>query len=922
MKFERCYQYISLSLVLCHVIAEDFNLKGRIIPDPDTYKYHYQPKNGEKVIREYVLMETKSRTALLCPKNYYIDSISLLLVVGENFTSAIENKEWIQHPQILNDKTKGKDAACPTLEMCISFQACLFAFGIEFCKRDPAPGIRKFLNVNITCQKSWDDGEIIFLHHVKPINYKNDLSDIEILEEIQSSESVFNVECPSVMKAIKMNYGGYCNKEPPPPEIVSEHLWKVLGRVKSEDCHKKIKQVYCAYQYHQQGACVPPFYLQNMKFGKIAFNNLSLPSHLIQHDSSKLKNLLTDKNRALIPARLAFLILVHEDVASVMQLLFLIYRPYFFYVIHVDSKSIDIRKLLNEEIRKVFHDSFNIYILPEERSFRTSWASYEIVRAELECFEELLRRGLWDFAINLSGADLPLRDVDDLAASLAEYRGLNFFSHAIPRNIKSDHPHYKEALFACDGYVYNITPTNGQPPFEEFQVYFCSQWAVFHRDFVEYVVNEKVRIMVFNKYQFFLQTTIVPDESYFITALMNSPFSHTLRKSQVHYYKAYSKVDNKNLCRHNNEDADFCGQGPHYFEINDMEELIYSVSHRAFFARKFQSIHHPTRNAVMSLIQGGYYSSIVRFLPSSIIRRLAFNAMIQLQEEDSSYRNYKFVDVVEFRLFPKLYPDNPCCFIPFQNGIKNYLGYSYWIDFHIDSLRDQMQRVRALIRPKFGGSYCFGEGHLRMAFATTWTRTLSNGEKWGLDYSLPLPYFPSDTKHVWLVLIFHGNTVNVQCEAKRNIQPLIFKDLNLKKKEAQPLNIITRFVNEDSPPYCEQYHTIRWNNETVLPNSDFEQEFSYSDLLVHSLKLECEHLQAGKWNIEIFGETEVDPFIYTVPLYLVDMKQMIETNCEPSCPWGNENKLWEILSVSALPFPDFYKESSWQDMIVNSLHHY
>jgi len=35
---------------------------------------------------------------------------------------------------------------------------------------------------------------------------------------------------------------------------------------------------------------------------------------------------------------------------------------------------------------------------------------------------------MWDFAINLSGADLPLRDVDDLAMALAPHRNENFFS--------------------------------------------------------------------------------------------------------------------------------------------------------------------------------------------------------------------------------------------------------------------------------------------------------------------------------------------------------------------------------------------------------------------------------------------------------------------------------------------------------------
>ena len=41
-------------------------------------------------------------------------------------------------------------------------------------------------------------------------------------------------------------------------------------------------------------------------------------------------------------------------------------------------------------------------------------------------FEELARMGVWDFLINMSGSDLNLRDIDDLALALAPYRGHNF----------------------------------------------------------------------------------------------------------------------------------------------------------------------------------------------------------------------------------------------------------------------------------------------------------------------------------------------------------------------------------------------------------------------------------------------------------------------------------------------------------------
>ena len=58
----------------------------------------------------------------------------------------------------------------------------------------------------------------------------------------------------------------------------------------------------------------------------------------------------------------------------------------------------------------------------KERSYITSWGSFGLVQAQLELYEQLCRFGIWDFAINLSGADLPLRSVEDLSYTLAPYR--------------------------------------------------------------------------------------------------------------------------------------------------------------------------------------------------------------------------------------------------------------------------------------------------------------------------------------------------------------------------------------------------------------------------------------------------------------------------------------------------------------------
>ena len=49
---------------------------------------------------------------------------------------------------------------CPTLKECLLYQACVFSFGNEFCLRDPMPGKRKNIDLNVTCvrvrQRCWN----------------------------------------------------------------------------------------------------------------------------------------------------------------------------------------------------------------------------------------------------------------------------------------------------------------------------------------------------------------------------------------------------------------------------------------------------------------------------------------------------------------------------------------------------------------------------------------------------------------------------------------------------------------------------------------------------------------------------------------------------------------------------------------------
>lgn len=111
-----------------------------------------------------------------------------------------------------------------------------------------------------------------------------------------------------------------------------------------------------------------------------------------------------------------------------MQLLVSLWQPQHFYVFHVDVRQENERQSLQQMIDERFPLIDNIRVLASDRSFVTSWGSFGLVRALLEAYEELCRLGTWDFVIDLSGADLPLRSVRDLSFALAPFRNQSFIA--------------------------------------------------------------------------------------------------------------------------------------------------------------------------------------------------------------------------------------------------------------------------------------------------------------------------------------------------------------------------------------------------------------------------------------------------------------------------------------------------------------
>ena len=274
--------------------------QNREIPAWTSYKYLETP-HKDSIVREYVLQEQDQRTYLMCPRGFVIAQVAVSLLLGKD---QLEGNEHMKHKTAVfrysvreaiesdtgdREKTEEEglvpDDLCPTLRHCLMFQACVFNFGNELCKKDPNPGTRKNIDTNITCVQ--DDIFESYLHSsnlqeryfelfdeyklkrdkVLNIMYDSkldfgveDFENTEIKLREAEEDFVFMSACPKDPNT--GNYKGDCNPIKMSDDEVSQNIWHLTSRVTRADCKQKINEVYCAFQSSPTGRCVPPHLLR------------------------------------------------------------------------------------------------------------------------------------------------------------------------------------------------------------------------------------------------------------------------------------------------------------------------------------------------------------------------------------------------------------------------------------------------------------------------------------------------------------------------------------------------------------------------------------------------------------------------------------------------------------------------------------
>ncbi len=215
---------------------------------------------------------------------------------------------------------------------------------------------------------------------------------------------------------------------------------------------------------------------------------------------------------------IAYFILVHRFPEQFKRMFKAIFHPENHYLIHLDKK---VSAETYEDIRDFLSDFPNTYILESEN---VVWGGYSMVQAELNGMKYLLSiNAEWEFFINLSGQDYPLKSQKIIREFLTNNRGNNFLKIA---NQASERP---ETMNRIENYfVETDTGFTGTPYKRAFLKdvisYIGGQWMILTRTCCEFICNSGEA----KKFEEYYLNTLIADESFFQTVLMNTSFDGKL----------------------------------------------------------------------------------------------------------------------------------------------------------------------------------------------------------------------------------------------------------------------------------------------------------------------------------------------------------------------------------------------------------
>ncbi|KAJ3105988.1 hypothetical protein HDU97_007172 [Phlyctochytrium planicorne] len=229
------------------------------------------------------------------------------------------------------------------------------------------------------------------------------------------------------------------------------------------------------------------------------------------------------------------------------------------FLVHVDKRSEKLyesmrvwleerNRLVNEHrARKKLPPGFGNVFLARNR-YAGIWGHISMVHVQLSASWELLDLADWEFVINISLQDFPLRRSREIFRTLSrkENIGRNFISFELENYLSASRltrPHIARGQNLTD-VAFNHGPHQPHeiglmfPSFTNWKVCVSPQWMILSREFVNHLRTSDRALQPLAFFEF----TYIPDQSFFCQVLLNDPiFKHTIvndmkRYIDFHYY--------------------------------------------------------------------------------------------------------------------------------------------------------------------------------------------------------------------------------------------------------------------------------------------------------------------------------------------------------------------------------------------------
>jgi hypothetical protein len=239
--------------------------------------------------------------------------------------------------------------------------------------------------------------------------------------------------------------------------------------------------------------------------------------------------------------KVAFLMLCHKNPKQINLLLKALKHPQIDVFIHVDSK--------NENIREDIEKSDGVYLLPKKDCVDVQWAQFSEVKATLNLLNVAISKGGgYSHYFLISGQDFPLKSIGKIVRFLNERKDENFIDCALIKRFEKRNDIYFPRMvigrriwqkilkgilvYSTGGWNQTFSIIKRLKP-ANVQYYFGSQWWCLNDAMVKWIYNF---LENYPEYIKLFKHSLCPDECFFQTLVMNSPFANTT-KPYLHYIK-------------------------------------------------------------------------------------------------------------------------------------------------------------------------------------------------------------------------------------------------------------------------------------------------------------------------------------------------------------------------------------------------